>query len=68
MTPSHDDRFDRHGRTLAEHEVRLDVSEDNIEHLWKEKVSVDRYVWVERVVMAGCGAVLFWALQGVLTR
>ena len=57
-----------HSRELAEHGVRIEGAEENIKHLWKEKVSIDRYVWVERVVVAGCGAVLLWVLQGVLTR
>ena len=68
MTPPHEDRLDRHGRTLAEHDVRLDVSEQNIGYLWKQKVSLERYIWVERVVMGGCGAALYWVFQVLSAR
>ena len=58
-----EERIDRHGRTLAEHGVKIEVAQEDIGQLWKQKVSVDRYIWVERVVVASVGAVLYWAFQ-----
>lgn len=62
----HEERLDRHGREIAAHGVRLDGHDSDISHLWKTKVSTDRYIWVERIIMGLCGAILLWVLQGVL--
>lgn len=62
------ERAHDHGDLLQQHEVKLDMHGRELGQLWNKKVSVERYIWVERIVVGGAGAVLFYVLQMVLHR
>lgn len=58
-----EERLDRHGKNIAILGVRVANAEGDIDSLWKQKVSMDRYMWVERAVMALIGALMAFAFQ-----
>lgn len=58
-----DQTIREHDRMLAIHAEKHEAHELNIDKLWKHKVGVDRYVWVERLVTGIAGALLYFAFQ-----
>lgn len=59
------DQFDAHSRDIGGLLATTREHSLSITQLWKEKVNFDRYIWVERFVMACVGALLMYAFQQI---